>query len=134
MKELNRLTFSEIREEHLDRYHKADLAATSMIETEPGEFIVSRGESDRSHLCTLVLAAREAYGHCTCDGYTYNSGPCSHLCALWRARSYGLIELPNGRIERIEVSIPPLESDPTEAKRQSEYAAPDGGGRYSGGR
>lgn len=90
----DRLRFEELRETHPDRYSKADLAATSIIEDDPGRFAVQRGGSEDTHVAALVTALGETWGRCTCDGYEHHDGPCSHLCAVWRAESEGLVDVP----------------------------------------
>lgn len=89
-----RLLFSELRETNPDRFEKADLAATSILEDEPGRFAVQRGESENTHVVALVTAYGEPWGRCSCDGYEHHDGPCSHLCAVWRAEQTDLVDIP----------------------------------------
>ena len=128
---LDRLSFDQKRHQNPELYEKADLAATSIKTRKRGEYVVQRGESDTAHPCSLVIAADEAYGHCSCDGFGYNSGPCSHLCAVWRAHHAGILQLPTGRIQTVTVELTDRDEERADQQEQLDQpVAPDGGGRH----
>lgn len=51
----------------------------------PGRWIVRRQGADEWHECVLCRVGSDPYGSCDCDGWRFNQGPCSHLCAVWRS-------------------------------------------------
>lgn len=118
MPDLDLLTFSEVRDTNEERYTKADLAASQLVNNGGGQFIVRRDGADDGHVCHLVESCGQAWGDCGCDGYEYNDGPCSHLCALWRASHEGLVEIPRGRIVRASVEI--IDADVERAQTAAE--------------
>lgn len=104
------LLFSEVRDQHPDRYEKADLAETSIVEHDvPGQFIVSRNPSADSHVAALVHAVGEYWGSCSCKGYEHHEGPCSHLCAIVRAEHREIVRVPKAHVMAIEPAV--LEDD-----------------------
>lgn len=98
-------SFSDVAQNNPDRFEKADLAETSISILDDGEFVVQRSPDEDSHRCELVLAFGQPWGSCSCDGYQYHDGPCSHLCAIWRAYQMDLTEVPGARVERIKPAV-----------------------------
>lgn len=104
MFEVDRLNFSQVRDAYPDRYEKVDLAADKIVSDDGARFVVQRDGGD-GHVCQLVESLSHVWGTCSCDGYQYNDGPCSHLCGIWRAESAGLVEIPTGKAESISVEV-----------------------------
>lgn len=120
------LAFSEIRETHPDRWDKADLAETSISSLEsPGEWVVQRSPDDDSHVVELVRAFSQAWGHCSCDGFQFHDGPCSHLCAVWRAFQRDLVDVPRAQVRTIEPVVGQQTLEPTDD--DVKQAVTDGG-------
>lgn len=106
MFDLERLSFSEIRDTEPDRFQRVDLAAGRIVSDDGPRFVVSRNGSDSSHVVSLVDALGHYWGSCSCDGFQkWNSGPCSHLCAVFRAENEGLVEIETGRVESVSVEV-----------------------------
>jgi hypothetical protein len=129
--DLDVLAFDELKAEHPDRYEKADLAATSVVEESDGRFIVQRAESDESHVARLVETVGHPVGKCSCDGYQWHDGPCSHLSAVWRMEHHGLVELPKARLRSVDVEVPGEDRELSDAvdRATRPEARADGGGR-----
>jgi len=112
IQDLDILSFSEMQAESSDRYEKADLAATSIVEDGAGRFVVQRGPSDNSHIVRLVETAGHPVGKCSCEGYSGGAdhpghpGPCSHRAAVWRAEHHDLVSIPRARLRSADVEVP----------------------------
>lgn len=127
---LDRLEFDQLRETHPERYHRAGLASTSIVEEENGRFVVQRAESEDAHIVRLVDALGHPWGKCGCPGYKYDDGPCSHLCAVWRASLEGIVELPDARVTAVDVDVLNADQELADfAAEPEEQARADGGGR-----
>lgn len=127
--DLDNLVFSQARDAYPERYDKADLAASQLVDQGSGMFVVKRDGADAGHVCHLIESCGQAWGRCECDGYNYNDGPCSHLCALWRASHEGLITIPGGRIVRASVEIVDVDEEraQTDAEPEQQPLRADGG-------
>lgn len=124
---LSKLNFNQLRETHPDRYQKADLAAFSAVESDPGRWATQRGPSEDSHVTQLVRNEGRFLGDCSCEGFDYNDGPCSHLCGLHRLYGEGLINIPAARIRTATVDVPG--EDQQLAHYTDQETAADGGRR-----
>lgn len=105
MPKLDRQDFKQVEQTHPDRYNRLDLLGAQVFRDEPGKYIIQATDSDTSHVTQLVKAVSHPWGHCTCDGYQYNDGPCSHLCAVWRAHLKNYIELDHARVNTIQCDV-----------------------------
>jgi hypothetical protein len=105
MTELDRLDYGDVRDSKPDHYHKADLLASTVVSDDPGRYVVSRGESDSSHVVELATWSGEWWGACSCDGYAYNDGPCSHLCLLHRLERRDLLDVPQATVHGIQCDV-----------------------------
>jgi len=117
---LDRLAFDQVRDAYPERFEKVSLAAAQIVDDDGSHYVVKRPGSDDAHICELVTAMSHAWGKCGCDGYQYNDGPCSHLCAIWRAEQTGLVEIPSAKPTAISVEV---HDDQTELAQHS--AEPD---------
>ena len=122
---VDRLEFAPIQEAYPERWDKCDLAQMSITETEPGEYCVQREPNSDAHVAHLAIVLHEPYGKCSCDGYEYHDGPCSHLCGLWRAHQAELIQIPRGRPQAVTVDVVDAEEE------QAQQAIADGGRPYA---
>lgn len=114
--DLDRLEFAAIRDAYPDRYEKVSLAAAQIVDDDGPRYVVKRPESDDAHICELVTSLAHAWGTCGCEGYKFNDGPCSHLCAVWRAEQNDLVEIPSATPTAISVEI---HDDQTELAQHS---------------
>lgn len=126
MFDLERLSFSEIRDAYPDRFQKVDLAASRIECLDGPQFAVERNDSDEGHAVELVETLSHYWGTCTCDGFGWNDGPCSHLCALKRADAKGLISIPTGEPEAISVEVRDRQQEIADHAAEPDIAA-DGG-------
>ena len=102
---MDRLNFSQLQETNEERYLKVDLLEASVVDVDddPERFVVRREPGADSHVVELIEAYGEPWGSCSCDGYQYHAGPCSHLAAIWRAQLEELLEIPTARPTAIRV-------------------------------
>lgn len=92
MQELDRLDYQMVRNAYPDRYNRGELASVSIMPQKAGRFVVKFPDSDDGHQSVLANAPAGYFGTCSCDGYDYHDGPCSHLSILRRAVSASLVE------------------------------------------
>jgi len=124
-----RLCFSQIADAYPDRYSKVNLAASKLVSDDGPRFVVERPDGD-GHVVELVAALGHYWGQCTCDGFQYNDGPCSHLCGLKRAEGAELIEIPQGEPTAISVEVRDGQQELADHAAEPERrAATDGGVR-----
>ncbi|OYR59838.1 hypothetical protein DJ83_11130 [Halorubrum ezzemoulense] len=131
---IDRLNFGQLREAHPDRYQKVDLLEASVVDVDdaPERFVVRREPGADSHVVELVEALGHPWGSCSCDGYAYHDGPCSHLSAVWRAELEGMLEIPTARPTAVAVDIHDEQqelADAVDAGRVTNEVATDGGRR-----
>jgi hypothetical protein len=129
--DLDVLSFSELKAENPDRYEKASLAGTAVVDQGAGRFIVQRDGAEESHIVRLLETAGHPVGKCSCDGYEYHDGPCSHLAAVWRMQLADLLELPGARLRSVDVEVPGEDRELSDAvdRATRPEARADGGGR-----
>lgn len=124
---LDRLDFRAVEEEHPDRYHRGSVASTSIVVDDADRFVVSHPDSDDSHVCRLAVAGRLGYfGSCSCDGYEYHDGPCSHLCAIERMAEIGHVDVPHFDIQRAVGDVRDPEQERADAEDDHPQASVTG--------
>jgi hypothetical protein len=107
MTELDALDFNELRDTNPEKYQKVCLAASSIREIQPGKWSVKRDGATDAHAVELVTddALGLLFGSCTCKGFKFHDGPCSHLSAVYRARDAQLVTLPRARVTSARVEL-----------------------------
>jgi len=123
-----RLDFSQIADAYPERFQKVDLAAAKLVSDDGAQFVVERPDGD-GHVVELVSALSHYWGQCTCDGFEYHDGPCSHLCALKRAEGVGLVDIPSGEPTAISVEVRDGQQQLADQIEPDKRAATDGGVR-----
>lgn len=131
---MDRLNFSQLRETNEERYLKVDLLEASVVDVDddPERFVVRREPGADSHVVEIVLAYDEPWGRCSCDGYQFHDGPCSHLSAVWRAHLEDMVDLLEARPTAISVDVRDEQqelADAVDAGRVTNALATDGGRR-----
>lgn len=126
---MDRLDFGALQETNEERYLKVDLLEASIIDDgNPERFVVRREPESDAHVVEIVEAHGEPWGRCSCDGYAYHDGPCSHLSAVWRAELEGLLDIPTARPTGIHVEIHGAQQEIADAVDRAPVAT-DGGRR-----
>lgn len=125
------LEFWQVREAYPDRWEKARPGnqLVNPHDTHPGRYICRRQGSDEWHEVTLVSIAGESFGACDCEGFEYNDGPCSHLCAVYRLIDED-VEMYQPRVRAADVELESVQDQRAQiAAEPEERAAADGGVR-----
>lgn len=128
---VERLQFDNVRQAYPERWEKARPGNqwVNPHDRDPGRYICRRQGSDEWHQCTLVTLAAEYFGRCDCSGFEHHSGPCSHLCAVYRIISDDT-DVYQPRIVEADVELrSPAEERAQNAAEPDLRAATDGGGR-----
>lgn len=123
---LERQQFGEVRETDQEKWEKVDLLSARVQSVNAGEWVVERAESDEAHHVQLAEFAGEPWGTCSCKGYQHHAGPCSHLCAIWRAWLKDMIEVPPARVNAVEAEVTGRQQQLADHFAEPEVAA-DGG-------
>lgn len=64
-------------------------------------FVVRLTDSESGHVCSLSRDGDGEYrGYCSCRGYQYHDGPCTHLWALRIAERDNAVDLPEEPVGR----------------------------------
>jgi hypothetical protein len=126
---MDRLDFGTLRETNEERYEKVDLLEASIVDDDnPERYVVRREAGSEAHVVEIVEAYGEPWGRCSCDGYKYHSGPCSHLSGVWRAELAGMLEIPTARPTGIHVDVHESQQELADAV-DGQTVATDGGRR-----
>lgn len=104
---MDRLDFGALQQTNEERYLKVDLLEASIVDVDdaPERYAVRRDPDADTHVVEIVLAYDEPWGRCSCDGYQFHGGPCSHLSAVWRAHLEGMVDLLEARPTAISVDV-----------------------------
>lgn len=87
------LAFDVERDDQTTSWRRAETEGITIRQRTTFGFVVRLTQSDDAHTCYIARDAGQYVGKCTCKGYKYNSGPCSHLCALRLSEQRDVVEI-----------------------------------------
>jgi hypothetical protein len=86
------LTFDPATES--DSYSRSREYGARIDSTGPAsEWVVWMNDSETPHIAAIVEDGDGYSGCCSCDGWQYHDGPCTHLWALRRADAWDVISI-----------------------------------------